>query len=75
VYKGKCVSTLIKGKHDTWLARGLTTYKYENEDARLYQFFFLCKQKRQFKRIMACMNLLSEQAQFYKQILGGFYSK
>jgi hypothetical protein len=29
VYKRKCVSTLIKGKHDTWLARGLTTYKYE----------------------------------------------
>ena len=24
VYKGKCVSTLIKGKHDTWLARGFT---------------------------------------------------
>ena len=22
VYKGKCVSTLIKGKHDTWLSRG-----------------------------------------------------
>jgi hypothetical protein len=35
VYKGKCASTLIKGKHDTWLARGLTTYKYENENARL----------------------------------------
>ena len=30
VYKGKCVSTLIKGKHDTWHARGLMTYKYEN---------------------------------------------
>ena len=27
VYKRKCVSTLIKGKHDTWLARRLTTYK------------------------------------------------
>ena len=44
VYKGKCVSTLIKGKHDTCLARGLTTYKYENENARLdknlHQFFF-----------------------------------
>jgi hypothetical protein len=35
VYKGKCVSTLIKGKHDMWLARGLTTYKYENENAHL----------------------------------------
>ena len=23
--KGKCVSTLIKGKHDTWFVRGLTT--------------------------------------------------
>jgi len=33
--KGKCVSTLIKGKHDTWFARGLTTYKYENENKRL----------------------------------------
>jgi hypothetical protein len=44
VYKGKCVSTLIKGKHDTWLARRLTTYKYENENAcldkNLHQFFF-----------------------------------
>jgi hypothetical protein len=30
VYKGKCVSILIKGKHNTWLARRLTTYKYEN---------------------------------------------
>jgi hypothetical protein len=44
VYKGKCVSTLIKGKHDMWLARGLTTYKYENENARLdknlHQLFF-----------------------------------
>ena len=29
VYKGKCASTLIKGKHDTWLARGLMTYKYD----------------------------------------------
>jgi len=45
VYKGKSVPTLIKGKHDTWLARGLTTYKYENENRRLdknlHQFFFL----------------------------------
>jgi hypothetical protein len=45
VYKGKCVSTLIKGKHDTWLSRGLMTYNYENENARLdknlHQFFFL----------------------------------
>jgi hypothetical protein len=44
VYKGKCVSILIKGKHNTWLARRLTTYKYENENARLdknlHQFFF-----------------------------------
>jgi hypothetical protein len=44
VYKGKCVSTLIKGKHDTWLARKLMTYKYENENAcldkNLHQFFF-----------------------------------
>jgi hypothetical protein len=42
VYKGKCVSTLIKGKHDTWLARGLMTYKYENArlDKNLHQFFF-----------------------------------
>ena len=40
-----CVSTLIKGKHNTWLARGLTAYKYENENARLdknlHQFFSL----------------------------------
>jgi hypothetical protein len=36
---------------------------------------YIGKQKRQFKRIMACMNLLSEQAQFYKQILVGFFSK
>ena len=35
VYKGKCVSTLIKSKHDTLLARGLTPYKYENENERL----------------------------------------
>ena len=43
VYKGKCVSTLIKGKHDTWLARRLTTYKYENArlDKNLHQFFSL----------------------------------
>ena len=43
VYKGKCVSTLIKDKHDTWLARGLTTYKYENEnpDKNLHRYFFL----------------------------------
>ena len=45
VYKGKCVFTLIKGKHDTWLARGLMTYKYENENTRLdknlHRFFFL----------------------------------
>ena len=44
VNKGKCVSTLIKGKHDTWLARRLTTYKYENENAcldkNLHQFLF-----------------------------------
>ena len=44
VYKGKCVSNLIKGKHDTLLARGLTTYKYENENAHLdknlHRFFF-----------------------------------
>jgi hypothetical protein len=33
------------------------------------------KNGRQFKRIMACMNLLSEQAQFYKQILVDFFSK
>jgi hypothetical protein len=26
---------LFKGKHDTWLARELTTYKYENENACL----------------------------------------
>jgi hypothetical protein len=31
VYKGKCVSTLIKGKHDTWLAC---------LDKNLHQFFF-----------------------------------
>jgi hypothetical protein len=41
VYKGKCVSTLIKGKHDPWLTRGLTTYKYENENTRLDRIFFL----------------------------------
>jgi hypothetical protein len=37
------ISTLIKGKHDTWLARGLTTYKYENAhlDKNLHQFFLL----------------------------------
>ena len=42
MYKGNCVSTLIKGKHDTWLARGLTTYNYENAhlDKNLHQFFF-----------------------------------
>ena len=42
VYKGNCVSTLIKGKHDTWFARGLTTYNYENAhlDKNLHQFFF-----------------------------------
>jgi hypothetical protein len=42
VYKGKCVSTLIKGKHDMWLARGLTTYKNKNArlDKILHQFFF-----------------------------------
>jgi hypothetical protein len=28
------VSTLIKAKHDTWLAKGLTTYKYENTRGR-----------------------------------------
>jgi len=41
VYKGKCVSTSIKGKHNTWLARRLTTYKYENArlDKNLHQFF------------------------------------
>jgi hypothetical protein len=26
VYKGKCVSTLIKGKHDTWLSRGFNMF-------------------------------------------------
>jgi len=45
VYKEKCASTLIKGKHDMWLARGLTTYKYENENTRLdknlHRFLFL----------------------------------
>jgi hypothetical protein len=50
VYKGKCVSTLIKGKHDTWLARRLTTYKYENENTRLdknlHQFFFFILTRR-----------------------------
>jgi hypothetical protein len=50
VYKGKCVSTLIKGKHDTWLARGLTTYKYENKNARLdkiyLNFFFFILERR-----------------------------
>jgi hypothetical protein len=35
VYKEKCVSTLIKGKHDMWLAIGLITYKYENRNANL----------------------------------------
>jgi hypothetical protein len=35
VFKGKCVSTLIKGKHDMWLAIGLITYKYENRNANL----------------------------------------
>ena len=31
------------GKHDMWLARGLTTYKYEKAhlDKNLHQFFFL----------------------------------
>ena len=50
VYKWKCVSTLIKGKHATWLARGLTTYKYENENARLdknlHQFCFFILARR-----------------------------
>ena len=50
VYKGKCVSTLIKGKHVTWLARKLMTYKYENENAHLdknlHQFFFFILARR-----------------------------
>ena len=48
VYKVKCVSTLIKGKHATWLARGLTTYKYENArlDKNLHQFFFFILARR-----------------------------
>jgi hypothetical protein len=25
----------LKGKHDTWLARELTTYKYENESLKI----------------------------------------
>ena len=41
--KNVCTKGNIKGKHDTWLARGLTTYKYENErlDKNLHQFLFL----------------------------------
>ena len=37
------------GKHDMWLARGLTTYKNENAhlDKNLHQFFFF---------ILACRN-------------------
>ena len=49
VYQGKCVSTLIKGKHDTWLsARRLTTYKYENArlDKNLHRFFFFILVRR-----------------------------
>jgi hypothetical protein len=38
VYKGKCVSTLIKGKYDSWLARGLTTYENACLDKNLFRF-------------------------------------
>jgi hypothetical protein len=43
VYKGKCASTLIKSKQETWLASGLTTYENENAcfDKNLHRFFFL----------------------------------
>jgi hypothetical protein len=39
---------LIKGKHDTWLARGLTTYKYENArlDKNLHQSIFFILARR-----------------------------
>jgi hypothetical protein len=35
VYTGKYVSTFVKGKTTRGFARWLTTYKYENEKARL----------------------------------------
>ena len=41
VYKGKCVSTLIKGKHDTWFTRGLMTNENTHLDKNLHQFFFI----------------------------------
>jgi len=44
----ECVSTLIEGKHDMWLARGLTTYKNENArlDKNLHGFCFFILARR-----------------------------
>jgi hypothetical protein len=48
VYKGKCVSTLIKGKHDTWLARGLNDIQIRKCTLRykftwIFSFFILAR--------------------------------